>query len=96
MEPKTVEKTEAGSDLVGVYEVVNETRREIFIAVSADMPNDLERLHTASPPTAIRHWKATDKKRYQAIDYAFPRGKVWDFVKAYAKTAVHKDWTILF
>ena len=89
------EEADDDHELVSVYQIINEARQEIFVGVTDRLMPRLEHLHLLTPPKAISHWKPDEPRRYQAVEYACPRDRVKEFVRAYLKAAARKGWTVI-
>ena len=84
----------SSGDLVSVYELVNETRKEIFSATAPRVDQN-EQPAELAPPLAVAHWGSADEVYQRIVEYAMPLRNAQGFMKAYALSWLAKGWRVL-
>jgi len=89
-----VDQTRNASDLLSVYEVLNETRGELYVGTTWRL-NDLNDFSHMTPPKAVRHWQPGDRLRFRTIEYGLPQADAGDFIERYRTSDLVKAWKVL-
>lgn len=82
------------ADLVSIYEVLNETRGELFIGTTWRL-KDLLGFQQMTPPAVVRHWKEGDRLRFRTVEYGIPNADARAFIDTYAGSDLVKSWKVL-
>ena len=81
-------------DLVSVYELVNETRKEVYLATITRVDENEPLPEIAQPPT-VAHWDSNDEVYQRVVAYTMPLKNANGFIKAYATSWQLKGWRVL-
>lgn len=77
-----------------VFELICDSRREIFVSTGSSVEDELARVK-ASPPLVIAHWPAEERAKLRIIE-TFSEAKTADeFARRYASTSLPKGWRYL-
>jgi len=85
------------SDVVVIYEAVNQTLKEIYVGMSdkPTTPNDLARQHALSLPLPINHWEPDHNISYRLVETGLPLQDARDFIHAYAVEISNVGWRVV-
>lgn len=89
-----VKEQPGAADLVSIYEVLNETKGELFIGTTWRL-KDLTGFQQLTPPKIVRHWEADDKLVFRTIEYGIPNADAPAFIEAYRRSELVKRWKVL-
>lgn len=92
--PMPEQQQGGAGDLVSVYEVLNETRGELYIGTTWRL-KDLEDFSRMTPPAATRHWEKGDALRFRTIENGIPNADAPAFVAAYSGSNLVSRWRVL-
>jgi hypothetical protein len=70
--------------LVTVYEVVNETLREVYLGTTSLLAPQLAAEFKRRPPRAIAGWRTSDRMLLRCLVYAIPLREAQAFIRKYA------------
>ena len=82
------------ADIVSIYEVLNETRGELFIGATWRL-KDLLGFQQMTPPAVVRHWELGDRLRFRTVEYGIPNADARAFIETYAKSDLVKAWKVV-
>lgn len=84
-----------GKALFTIFEVSNETRREIYVGMT-DLPMfQATQLLRASPPRCLAHWRGEEPHAARSIEFDLSREDARRFIDHYVKTALPPGWRFL-
>lgn len=89
-----MESTRGAADLISVFEVLNETRGELYVGATWRL-KDLDDFNRMTPPRAVRHWKAGEALRFRTIEYGLPQADAPVFIERYRTSDLVKSWKVL-
>lgn len=82
-----------------VYEVKNESRKEIFIGTAGVTDFSLDHLrssHQAIPPQEIAHWRFDSEDiNYRVAEEGMPDIDIPGFLEHYMSSRLQTGWTLL-
>lgn len=88
-------KDEPGAaDLVSIYEVLNETKGELFVGTTWRL-KDLTGFQQMTPPKIVRHWELSDTLVFRTIEYGIPNADAPAFIDAYRRSDLVKRFKVL-
>jgi len=70
--------------LITVYEVVNETLREVYLGTTSLLAPQLAVEFKRRPPRAVTRWRANDRMILRCLAYAIPLREGQTFIRKYA------------
>ncbi len=80
---------------VTVFEVINEKRREIFVAATDKPIFMLAQQLREAPPKAIAGWKATDVTSLRSIEFGLSESDARSFIATHVKSALPPGWSFV-
>lgn len=78
-----MDKPPRPGDLVTVYELVNDSRRELYIGTTWRL-QELQQLQQITRPRAVSHWGPEEKVRFRVVEYSLPLREAQAFMENYA------------
>jgi hypothetical protein len=82
------------SDPVTIYEVLNETRGELYVGWTWRL-HDLDDFKSMTKPKAVRHWNSSDTLRFKPLEKGIPRADAAAFITSYRESDLVKAWKVL-
>jgi hypothetical protein len=82
------------TQLVSVYEAVNDGRREIYLGTTLHLADHLTTSFRSTPPKAVAHWGPGEKIFINIVEYSIPQRDVAKFIDHYASSAASAGWTV--
>lgn len=80
------------SALVDIFEIVNDTRGEIFIGLVRQPEGVTDLLE--HPPREISHWSLTDDIDARSVAYTMPPEDARKFLEIYLTKVERPGWTV--
>lgn len=79
-----------------VYEVVNETLKELFVGATKSPLENLHDQHKKTPPPSISHWRFNEHRiKYREIEKEMPDADFRAFIDGYANANKKSGWKII-
>lgn len=78
-----------------VFEVVNERRRQIFVAVTNLPIFATAKVLRDNPPAAIADWREADVTTLRSIEFGLSEGQARKFVDGYVRSALPPGWSFV-
>ena len=93
--PTFRDKNRPPQDLVTIYQALNHSLKETYIASTDMLIHELIEAHRAKPPQAIRHWREGQKIDYICRAYSIALGEADRFIEERCKEESAKGWKVL-
>jgi hypothetical protein len=79
--------------VVTVFEAVNLSRREIFIAATTLPIHEVVARHAAALPEEIHHWRPDEFVDHRSLEFGMEAPVAADFIEKYAAT--QPGWRVI-
>lgn len=93
--PTFRDKQHAPQDLVTIYQAMNHSLKETYLASTDMLIHELIEAHRRQPPQPIRHWKSDQQIEYLCRAYSIPLSESDRFIEDRIKEESAKGWKVL-
>lgn len=80
---------------VTVYEVLNGTRREIFVGIVARPMVELVGTFRSALPLQAAHWSAADRLEFRSVEFGMTESDARAFIEGYASALAPSGWRMI-
>jgi hypothetical protein len=83
-----------GGDLVSIVELINHTRKQVYVCSTMLFTSELLAKIKNDPPRELVEWSESDMIDYRTLEYGLPRRDARAFLKRYRASISREGWRV--
>ncbi len=85
-------ESDRSADLISIVELVNHTRKQVYVCATMLFTSELLADLKAHPPRELASWSESDLIDYRTLEYGVPRRQAKALIRRYRTAAARDGW----